>query len=77
MADFVRQFDTLCMCRLFGEEFNQYLIQGEWEGRTAAGAHKIIRDSMATTKKGKKNTGNVKRSPEKKTADIVTFALQI
>ena len=67
--DFVRQFDTLCMCRLFGEEFNQYLIQGEWEGRTAAGAHKIIRDSMATTKKGKKNTGNVKRSPEKKTAD--------
>ena len=65
--DFVRHFDTLCMCRLFGEEFNQYLIQGEWEGRSAAGSHKIIRDSMATSKKSKKS--NTKRSPEKKTAD--------
>ena len=27
--DYVRQFDTLHMCRLFGEEFNQYLIQGK------------------------------------------------
>ena len=55
MGGFVRHFDTLCMCRLFGEEFNQYLIQGE-EGRTAAGAHKIIRDTMATSKKSKRAT---------------------
>ena len=64
--DFVRHFDTLCMCRLFGEEFNQYLIQGEWKAELL-GAHKIIRDTMATSKKSKK--GNTKRSPEKKTAD--------
>ena len=60
--DFIRQFDTLCMCRLFGEDFNQYLIQGEWEGRTAAGAHKAIREHMVTSKGGGKGKSRGKKS---------------
>ena len=38
--DFVKHFNKLYVCRLFGEEFNQYLIQGEWVGKAAGGAHK-------------------------------------
>ena len=50
--DFVRQFDTLDMCRLFGEEFNQYLIQGTWQGSSAGGAHKsILNERNAKNKK--------------------------
>lgn len=57
--DYVRQFDTIYMCRLFGEEFNQYLIQGAWKGNSAGGAHKAVLDERATSsKKGKK--GNSK-----------------
>ena len=52
--DYVRQFDTIHMCRLFGEEFNQYLIQGTWKGASAGGAHKsILNEREAAKKKGK------------------------
>jgi hypothetical protein len=44
------------MCRLFGEEFNQYLIQGKWEGSSAGGAHKVV---LAQEKlKGKKSSSS-------------------
>ena len=50
------------MCRLFGEEFNQYLIQGKWEGSSAGGAHKIV---LAQEKqKGRKHTSSSKEGKE-------------
>lgn len=50
------------MCRLFGEEFNQYLIQGKWQGSSAGGAHKYVlseekskgKKRNAATQEGKK-----------------------
>lgn len=42
--DFVQQFNKLYICRLFSEDFNQYVIKGEWVGKTAAGGHRVMVD---------------------------------
>lgn len=47
--DVSRHFTGMYVCNLFGEEFNQFLIQGQWKGQAAAGSHKMQR----ATKKDK------------------------
>jgi hypothetical protein len=42
--DFVDQFNKIYVCRVFGSDFNQYLVKGRWEGKTAAGAHRAMMD---------------------------------
>lgn len=41
--DFIRHFNKIYVCRIFGEEYNQYAIKGSWKGPSAAGAHKVFR----------------------------------
>lgn len=45
--DFVVHFNKVYVCRVFGEEWNQYLIPGRWGGLAAAGAHKVLRERVA------------------------------
>ena len=52
LEDFVRLFDTMHVCRLFGEDFNQYMIRGEWKGKTAGGAHPALVNSQKARGKG-------------------------
>ena len=47
--DVSRHFTGMYVCKLFGEEYNQFLIQGQWKGQGAAGSHKMQR----ATKKDK------------------------
>eukprot|EP00753_Platysulcus_tardus_P008548 PLAT16095.1.p1 GENE.PLAT16095.1~~PLAT16095.1.p1 ORF type:complete len:894 (-),score=525.29 PLAT16095.1:252-2933(-) len=42
--DFVKNFNKVYVCRLFGEEFNAYTVKGAWAGKSAAGAHRAIVD---------------------------------
>ena len=39
--DFVRHFNKVYVCRVFSDEYNQYVIKGAWKGPSAAGAHKV------------------------------------
>jgi len=44
--DFVVQFNKVYICRIFDDDqFQQYAVSGEWMGKSAAGAHKLILDA--------------------------------
>lgn len=45
--DFVRNYSDMYVVRLFGENYNQYLIQGQWQGKTAGGRHKMVNQAKA------------------------------
>jgi hypothetical protein len=43
--DFVIHFNKIYVCRIFEDElFQQYPVQGQWKGKSAAGAHKLLID---------------------------------
>lgn len=42
--DFVAHYNKIYLCRVFGEEYNQYVVNGRWEGLSAAGSHKVMED---------------------------------
>jgi len=55
--DLLTVFDTMFVCRLFGDNYNQYLIQGEWTKHTAGGEHKLQKQARkGTSSKSKSNT---------------------
>ena len=47
--NFLTHFTKIYICRVFGPDFKQYLIRGEWRfGKTAAGSHKAMLDRDGT-----------------------------
>jgi len=42
--NFLSHYTKIYICRVFGPDFKQYLIRGEWRGKTAAGSHKTMLD---------------------------------
>eukprot|EP00501_MAST-03F_sp_TOSAG23-6_P001186 GSMAST32.ASY1.ANO1.1230.1 assembled CDS len=38
--DYISIYNKLYICRIFGKEYNQYLVHGKWEGKSAAASDK-------------------------------------
>ena len=42
--DFVKQYNKIYICRTFGKKYKQYVVNGKWKDKSAAGKHREMMD---------------------------------